>query len=389
MKNFTYRQPTKIVFGAGTHEKTGEEVLPVAKKVLLHYGGRSAVESGLIDRVKESLARAVVQYVELGGVQPNPRLSLVEKGIETVRREGLEAVLAVGGGSVIDSSKAIAAGAMYEGGVWDFFSGKARVEKALPVVTVLTIPAAGSEASNSCVITNEDGQVKKGIHSELVRPVVSVLDPTLTYTLPAYQTAAGGADIMAHVMERYFTNEKDVDFTDRLCEATLRTIIRNLPLALASPSDYAPRAEMMWASTIAHNDLLSTGRVGDWASHAIAHQPSALYDLTHGAALSIIFPAWMKYVYRHDVRRFVQFAVRVWGVEEDFSDPERTALEGIARTERFFASAGMPVTFSQAGIPYSRFGEMADRATAGDTVKIGNFVPLGRDDIYEIYHMAL
>lgn len=361
----------------------------MAKKVLLHYGGRSALESGLIDRVKTSLEQAGVEYSELGGVQPNPRLSLVEKGIETVRRVGLEAVLAVGGGSVIDSSKAIAAGALYEGNVWDFFSGKATVEKALPVITVLTIPAAGSEASDSCVITNEDGPVKKGIHSELVRPVVSVLDPTLTYTLPAYQTAAGGTDIMAHVMERYFTNEKDVDFTDRLCEATLRTIIRNLPLALANPADYAPRAEMMWASTIAHNDLLSTGRVGDWASHAIAHQPSALYDLTHGAALAIIFPAWMRYVYRHDVRRFVQFAVRVWGVEEDFSDPERTALEGIARTERFFASAGMPCTFSQAGIPYSRFGEMAERATAGDTVKIGNFVPLGRDDIYEIYHMAL
>lgn len=280
-------------------------------------------------------------------------------------------------------------GALYEGDVWDFFRDNIAPEKCLPIVTVLTIPAAGSEASDSCVITNEDGPTKKGIHSQAIRPRVSILDPTLTYSLPAYQTAAGGTDIMAHVMERYFTNEKDVDFTDRLCEATLKTIIQNLPIVLEKPDDYPARAQMMWASTLAHNDLLSTGRVGDWASHAIAHQPSALYDLTHGAALAIVFPAWMKYVYRHDVARFAQFAVRVWGVEDDFADPERTALEGIKRMETFFASIGMPTTFSRINIPYSSFGEMANRATADGKNTVGNFVKLTRDDIYEIYHLAL
>ena len=309
MKNFVYSQPTKIVFGAGTPEQIGKHLAPLAQKVLLHYGGGSAVKSGLIDRVKTSLDQAGIRYCELGGVQPNPRLSLVRAGIDIVRAEGAEAILAVGGGSVIDSAKAIGVGALYEGDVWDFFRDNIAPDKCLPIVTVLTIPAAGSEASDSCVITNEDGPTKKGIHSQTIRPRVSILDPTLTYSLPAYQTAAGGTDIMAHVMERYFTNEKDVDFTDRLCEATLKTIIQNLPIVLERPDNYPARAQMMWASTLAHNDLLSTGRVGDWASHAIAHQPSALYDLTHGAALAIVFPAWMKYVYRHDVARFAQFAV--------------------------------------------------------------------------------
>ncbi len=389
MKNFVYSQPTKIVFGAGTPEQIGKHLAPLAQKVLLHYGGGSAVKSGLIDRVKTSLDQAGIRYCELGGVQPNPRLSLVRAGIDIVRAEGAEAILAVGGGSVIDSAKAIGVGALYEGDVWDFFRDNIAPDKCLPIVTVLTIPAAGSEASDSCVITNEDGPVKKGIHSQAIRPRVSILDPTLTYSLPAYQTAAGGTDIMAHVMERYFTNEKDVDFTDRLCEATLKTIIQNLPIVLERPDNYPARAQMMWASTLAHNDLLSTGRVGDWASHAIAHQPSALYDLTHGAALAIVFPAWMKYVYRHDVARFAQFAVRVWGVEDDFADPERTALEGIKRMETFFASIGMPTTFSRINIPYSSFGEMANRATADGKNTVGNFVKLTRDDIYEIYHLAL
>lgn len=391
MKNFVYSQPTEIVFGQGTHREIGRRLEPLARKVLLHYGRSSAVKSGLIDRVKQSLDTAGISYCELGGVQPNPRLSLVRRGIDIARTEGVGAVLAVGGGSVIDSAKAIGVGALYQGDVWDFFRDNTVPEKCLSIATVLTIPAAGSEASDSCVITDDQGSapVKKGIHSPAIRPRLSILDPTLTYTLPAYQTAAGGTDIMAHVMERYFTNEKDVDFTDRLCEATLRTIIANLPRALEQPDDYAARAQMMWASTLAHNDLLSTGRTGDWASHAIAHQPSALYDLTHGAALAIVFPAWMKYVYRHDIARFARFAVRVWDVEDDFFNPERTVLEGIRRMETFLAAAGMPTTFSQVNIPYSSFREIANRATADGTLTVGHFVELTRDDVYEIYHLAL
>lgn len=388
MKNFIYSQPTRIVFGEGTHREIGKHLQSVSRRVLLHYGSASAVKSGLIDRTKLALEQAGIYYRELGGVQPNPRLSLVREGIGIVRSEGLDAILAVGGGSVIDSAKAIGMGAVYPGGVWDFFQGTAVPQACLPIATVLTIPAAGSEASDSCVITDERGPFKKGIHSSLVRPTLSILDPTLTYTLPAYQTAAGGTDIMAHVMERYFTNEQDVDLTDRLCEAVLQTIIANLPRALADPRDYAARAQMMWASSLAHNDLLSTGRTGDWASHAIAHQPSALYDLTHGAALAIIFPAWMRHVYRHDTARFVRFAVRVWGIEQDVFHPERTALQGIERTEAFFAACGMPTRFSQAGILDERFGEMADRATSNGTLTLGHFVPLTREDIFRIYCSA-
>ncbi|MDD4820526.1 MAG: iron-containing alcohol dehydrogenase [Flavobacteriales bacterium] len=391
MKNFTYCMPTRVVFGAGESENIGKLLACKAKKVLLHYGMGSAVKSGLIGRVKKALDDQCIQYVELGGVHPNPRLSLVRKGIEMVHQNGIDTILAVGGGSVIDSSKAISIGSVYQGDVWDFYCGKKIPEKVMPVAVVLTIPAAGSEASNSSVITNDEGTDpdKRGINYDIIRPVLAVMDPTLTYSIPAYHTAAGGVDIMAHVMERYFTNEKNVDFTDRMCEATMKTIIRALPMVLEHPDDYSARAEMMWASTIAHNDLLSTGRLGDWASHRIAHQPSALYDLTHGAALCIIFPAWMKYVYKHDVQRFVQYAVRVWGVDQDFNNPEKTALEGIHRLEEFIKSVGMPSTFSDAGISYARFEQMADRATGGDTFTLGQFVPLTKKDIYEIYHLAL
>ena len=391
MKNFVYSQPTEIVFGAGTHQEIGQRLEPIARRVLLVYGGHSAQKSGLLDRVRRALEASGIYYRGLGDIHPNPRLAPVEAGIDLVRRENLEGLLAVGGGSVIDTAKAIAAGAPYPGEVWDFFCGKATPQQCLPVVTLLTIPAAGSEASDSCVLTREqdDRPIKKGFHTPLLRPRLSILDPTLTYTLPAYQTAAGGVDIMAHVLERYFTREADVDLSDRLCEAVLRTVIAHLPRALEQPDDYSARAQLMWAGTLAHNDLLSAGRIGDWASHAIAHQPSALYDMTHGAALAIVLPAWMKYVYRHDVARFARFAVRVWGVEDDFAAPEKTALEGIRRTETFFASLGLPTCFSHTDIPYSSFGKMADLATANGSQTIGHFVELTRDDVYEIYHLAL
>ncbi|HHU49160.1 MAG: iron-containing alcohol dehydrogenase [Caldicoprobacterales bacterium] len=388
MNNFTFQCATKIIFGRDTEHQVGAEVKRYADKVLLHYGGGSIKKSGLYDRVVASLKESGVEIVELGGVQPNPRVSLVRRGIELCREQNIPFILAVGGGSVIDSAKAISVGILYDGDVWDFYSGKAEVERCLPVGAVLTIPAAGSEASIGSVITNEDGWYKKSVDNDLLRPVFAIMNPELTFTLPPYQTACGAADIMAHIMERYFTNTPDVDFTDRLCEATLKTIIENVPIAIENPEDYAARAQIMWASTVAHNGLLGTGREEDWASHQIEHELSALYDVAHGAGLAVVFPAWMKYVYRRNVPRFVQFAVRVWNVEQDFHNPERTALKGIEKTKEFFASIGLPVTLEQLGIKDDRLEEMADRCTKGNTVTKGFFVKLDKDDIVEIYKLA-
>jgi len=389
MNNFTYQNATKIIFGKKTEYQVGSEVKKYADKVLLHYGGGSIKKSGLYDRVVSSLNEHGIQYIELGGVQPNPRVSLVRKGIEICRENDIKFILAVGGGSAIDSAKAIAAGVPYSGDVWDFYCGKAEIKECLPVGVVLTIPAAGSESSTSSVLTNEDGWYKKGTGSELIRPVFAIMNPELTYTLPSYQTACGASDIMAHIMERYFTNTLDVEFTDRLCEATLKTVINNVPIVIKNPEDYAARAEIMWAGSIAHNGLLGTGREEDWASHRIEHELSAIYDVAHGAGLAVIFPAWMKYVYKHNVQRFVQFAVRVWNVENDFQNPEKTALKGIEKTKEFFASIGLPVTLAEMGIGEDRIEEMADKCTAGDTKTQGGLVKLKKKDIIEIYKLAL
>lgn len=388
MENFTFLSPTKIIFGRGVESRVGEETKAYSNKVLLHYGGGTIKRIGLYDRVVKSLKDAGVDFIELGGVQPNPRLSLVKQGIELCRKHNIDFILAVGGGSAIDSAKAIAVGVPYEGDVWDFYSGKAVPQKALPVGVVLTIPAAGSEASKSSVITNEDGWYKRGLNVEIIRPKFAIMNPEITFTLPPYQTACGAADIMAHVMERYFTHQKDVDFTDRLCEATLKTMIRNVPIVLEEPENYEARAEIMWASTIAHNDLLSTGRIGDWASHAIEHELSGIYDVPHGAGLAVVFPAWMKYVYKENVDRFVQFATRVWDVEMDFANPERTALEGIYRLTQFFKRIGLPVTLEELGIPDDRLEEMADKCTNKGTNQIGNFKKLGREDVLNILKIA-
>jgi alcohol dehydrogenase YqhD (iron-dependent ADH family) len=386
MENFIFQNPTRIVFGKGTEAETGRETAKYAKKVLLHFGGGSVVKSGLLERVCRSLKEAGVEYVELGGVKPNPRLSLVREGIRLCREKKLGMVLAVGGGSVIDSAKAIAIGVPHSGDVWDFYLKKLPVKESLPVGVVLTIPAAGSESSNGSVITNEDGLYKKDAGGECMRPKFAIMNPELTFTLPPYQTACGAADIMAHVMERYFTRVSGVDFTDRLCEATLRAIIDNVPVALAQPDDYAARAQIMWASTIAHNDLLGTGRIGDWASHMIEHELSGIYDVAHGAGLAVTFPAWMKHVYKNDVARFARFAVNVWGVEPRFEWPERTALEGIGRTKNFFRDIGLPTSLPELGIKDDRLEEMAKKATAAGP--LGNFVKLGKDDVVSIYRLA-
>jgi alcohol dehydrogenase len=313
-------------------------------------------------------------------------LSLARKGIDLCRKEKADIIIAVGGGSVIDTAKTIAAGIYYEGDVWDFFMGKAELKKKFPVGVVLTIPAAGSESSISAVITNEDGLYKKGFDSELSRPEFAIMNPEITFTLPPYQTACGATDMMAHIMERYFTTVKNVELTDRMCEAALKTVINNTLIVLKEPENYAARAEIMWAGSIAHNNLLSTGRVGDWASHKIEHEISAIYDIAHGAGLAVIFPAWMKYVYKKDISRFAQFAVRVWNEEPDLYNPEKTALAGIERLKGFFKKIGMPVTLKEANIPCSRFEEMAKKCLRYGT--IGNFVKLEEEDIIKILEIA-
>lgn len=305
MENFEFQCPTKIIFGRGVENRTGEEVKKHSSKVLFHYGGGSIKRIGLYDKIVKSLKDAGLEFIELPGVKPNPRLSLVRKGIEICRNENIDFILAVGGGSVIDSAKAISVGVPYRGDVWDFYTDKGEPEEALPVGVVLTIPAAGSEASDISVITNEEDWRKLSLTSKLLLPRFAVMNPEVTFTLPPYHTACGASDIMAHVMERYFTNVRHTDLTDRLCEATLKTVIKNVPIVLREPENYDARAEIMWASTIAHNGLLGTGRTGDWASHIIEHELSGLYDVPHGAGLAVVFPSWMKYVYKNRIEIFI------------------------------------------------------------------------------------
>lgn len=388
MENFVFQNPTRIIFGKGVEAQVGKEAAQYGKKILLLYGGGSIKKSGLYQRVTASLNEAGVQYIELSGVKPNPRLSLVNEGIKICREQGIQLILAVGGGSVIDSAKAIGVGAPYNGDVWDFFTWKTTPTETLPIGTILTIPAAGSEASNSAVITNEDGWFKRGLTSDLIYPKFSILNPELAFTLPKYQVACGVSDIMAHLMERYFTNTPNVELTDRLCESTLKTIINNAPLVLEQPDNYDAWAEVMWGGTVAHNNLLNTGRTGDWASHDIEHELSGIYDVAHGAGLAVIFPAWMKYVYQKDLNRFVQYAVRVWNVENNFQSPQRTALEGIRKLENFYHSIGLATDLKGIGIDESRLEEMAGKCVNSDRPTVGNFVKLEKKDVLAILKIS-
>jgi alcohol dehydrogenase len=358
----------------------------VGTKVLIHFGGGSVIKSGLLNRVKASLAAENITVVELGGVQPNPRSGLVYKGIEICKKEKVDFILAVGGGSVIDSAKAIALGSLYDGDFWDFFEGK-RIERALPVATILTISAAGSEGSMGSVITHENGMLKRAANHEVMRPVFSILNPELTTTLPNYQIACGVTDMMAHVMERYFTNSKNVEISDRLSEGILLTIINEAPKALAD-KNYESMANLMWAGMVAHNDTSGVGRESDWSSHNMEHELSALYDVAHGAGLAVMFPAWMKYVMHHDVMLFAQFAVRVWGCEMDFQHPEKTALQGIERYEQFMTSIGMPIRFSQLGAKAQDIPTMVKTLGLGKNT-LGSFVKLTEEDIRKIYELAV
>ena len=387
MDNFQFYSPTEFVFGKNTENEAGHYVKKHGgSNVLLHFGGGSAIRSGLLDRVKSSLEAEKIPYTELGGVQPNPRDTLVYKGIDICREKHIDFILAVGGGSVIDSAKAIAMGVPYDGDFWDFYCDK-EPEAALPVGTVLTIAAAGSEGSGDSVITKEEGGLKRGAGSDLIRPRFSVLNPELTCTLPPYQTACGATDIMAHVFERYFTNTKEVEVTDRLCEAVLLTMIKETPRVISDPANYDARANIMWAGMVAHNNIVGVGREQDWNSHGIEHELSALYDCAHGAGLAVIMPAWMEYVYKHDVMRFAQAAVRVWGCEMDFAEPENTAREGIIRFRRFLKSIGMPLTFAELGAKTEDIPALVEKFGIGDG-RTGGFVKLSSEDIAAIYRTA-
>jgi alcohol dehydrogenase YqhD (iron-dependent ADH family) len=388
MENFVYFNPTKIIFGKETEMKVGDETKLYGSKVLLHhYGDEFVKKTGLLDRILSSLKDEGLEVFELTGVKPNPRVSLVREGISLARKKNIDFILALGGGSVIDSSKAIAIGVPYKGDVWDFFSGGAEVMETLPVGVMLTIPAAGSESSGSAVITNEDGWYKRSIDGvDIVRPKFAIMNPELTFTLPAYQTASGGCDIMSHVIERYFSVTQHVDLTDKLCEGILKTVIKNLPIVLKEPENYDARAEIMWAGSIAHNDIVGTGRMPAWACHKIEHELGGIYDVAHGAGLTAITASWMRYVYRERLDMFIKFAVRVWDVEYNFDEPERTALEGINRLEAFFRKVEMPVTLNELGVKDDRFDELASKCVENGPV--GWFRPLDKQDVIEVLQLA-
>jgi len=391
MDNFTFYAPTYFAFGKDTEQDTGKYVKRFGgSKVLVHFGGGSVVRSGLLDRVKQSLEKEGIAYVELGGVKPNPRSGLVYEGIDLCRKEGVDFVLAVGGGSTIDSAKAIAAGVVYDGDFWDFYQGKL-VTEALPIGTVLTIAAAGSEGSPDSVITYEDGMFKRGATGEGLRPKFTILNPALTQTLPPYQTACGVTDIMAHLYERYLTNTTDVECTDRVIEALMLTMINEAPKVMADPNDYQARANILWAGMMAHNNCCGVGRTQDWASHDIEHELSAIYDCAHGAGLAVVMPAVFTYNMQHNVMRFAQAAVRVWGCQMDFEHPERTAKAGIEALRRFLISIGMPKNFAELGAKEEDIERMAHCACHGDARQgtIGGFVALNQQDVENIYRLML
>ena len=384
MLNFVFHSPTKFVFGKGEENNVGSYLHPYTpQKVLVVYGGRSAERSGLLGRVYASLKQAGLPYVSLSGVQPNPRYELAQEGIALCKREQVDFVLAIGGGSVIDTAKCIAAGTLYDGDVWqDLYIEKKPYTKVLPVACILTIAAAGSEGSAGSVISNREVGIKEGIRTnDLLRPVLSILNPELTMTLPAYQTACGVTDMFIHLTERYFTNTPDVNLTDEMIEGLMRNILKYGIVCVKEPDNYNARAQIMWAGMLAHNNICGVDREQDWASHHIQHRIGAKYDSAHGAGLATIFPAWAQYVYKHDVPRFVRFATKVMGVDNDVFHPEEVALEGIRRIKAYFASLGMPTSLSELGVKDEDIKELANMYD-------GKFVELTPADIEKIYELA-
>ena len=390
MLDFEFFSPTTFYFGRKAEEKAGRAAKKFGgTRVLIHYGSNTAKKSGLVDRVRASLETEGIYGVELGGVVPNPRVDLVYQGIELSRKEKIDMVLAVGGGSIIDSSKAIAMGVFYEGDVWDYFTGKALLKKILPVGSVLTIPAAGSEGSWGVVLSNDNGRKKRALNHPLLRPVFAIMNPELTMSLPPYQTAVGVADMMAHVLERYISNSTDVELTDRICEGVLKAIIHEAPRIIADPNDYGARANIMWAGCLAHNNICGVGREQDWASHRIELELSALYDVAHGAGMAVILPAFMRYSLKHGVNRYAQLAVRVFDCDYDFENPERTAIQGIERLTSFFRSIGLPTTLQELGAREEDIPYMTKNIQMISNNQIGNFQPFGYEGIEAIFRLAL
>ena len=393
MRDFNYYAPTEVVFGKESEEQVAQLVKKYGgTKVLVHYGGKSAQRSGLLDKICGLLKDGGVSYVTLGGVVPNPRLSLVHEGIRLCQQEGVDFILAIGGGSVIDSSKAIAMGvAVPDVEVWDYYIGKAQLTKALPVASVLTIPAAGSETSANTVITNEDGDIKLGFGGPALRPKFAIMNPERTFTLPPYQTAAGVTDMMMHIFERYFTKDDDMELTTALAEATLRTVKNAVFDVLKNPEDYRQRAQIMWSGSVAHWGLLGMGVQEDWATHQIEHELSAMFDVTHGAGLAAVWPSWARYCMHENLSRFVRFAVNVMDVPNDFSNPGATALKGIEAMECFYRAIGMPTNIHELigrEVTDDEIKEMARKCCQDDRRVIGGLKKLYRADIEAIYYMA-
>lgn len=388
MNNFSFYSPTKYVFGRDKEALTGELTQWMGcKRVMLVYGGGSIIKSGLLDRVKRSLDNANVNYIELGGINPNPTDDRVYEGIELCRQKNIDGLVAVGGGSVIDTAKAIAGGVPYDGDFWDFYAGKCIMQEALPVGVVLTIPAAGSEGSGNSVITKLDGLHKISLRTEsALRPKFAVMNPELTFTLPAYQTACGIADMMAHIMERYFSNTPEVEITDRVSEGVLKAIITEAPRVMAEPENYDARANIMWCGTLAHNGVCGTGRQEDWVSHFLEHEISAVYNVAHGAGLAVIFPAWLTYAAKTNPGKIAQFARRVWDIDE--VDDQIAAKAGIEKLKAFFSSLGLPVTFSQLGIDNPDIELLVKKIHENKGDIVGSYIKLSATDSREVYNIA-
>lgn len=385
MDNFTFCVPTKIIFGRDTERQVGKEVKARTDKVLLHYGGGSIKKSGLYARVVTSLKAENIEIVELSGVVPNPRLSLVREGIRICREQGITLILAVGGGSVIDSAKAIALGTPCKADFWEeFYVKHTPVTEALDIGVVLTIPAAGSEASNGTVISDEENERKLYAIGESLRPRFSILNPELTTTLPAYQTAAGIVDMMAHIMERYFSSTDNVDFTSYLCEGAIRSIIKNARKVLDDPQNYDYRAEIMLAGLVAHNDSLGLGRGGDWMTHDMEHELSAIWDITHGEGLAAMFPAWITYTHKQKLPLFVRYAEEVFGITKG-SDEEKV-MEAVRKLKEFYHSIGMRTSLKELGVEEDKIPLMAERCVPEG--KRGGLMQLGKEDVEKIYRIA-
>lgn len=389
MENFTFCSPTNFVFGKGTEEKVGELCCEYgAKKILIVYGGGSVVRSGLLDRVKDSLTKAGLVYTELGGVKPNPEDDKVREGIKMVREEGIDFLLPVGGGSTIDTAKGIACGALYDGDFWDFYVGKSVIQKAMPLGVVLTIPAAGSEGSGNSVITNISTMQKLSLRCpDHLRPVFSIMNPELTFTLSPYQTACGICDMMVHIFERYFTNSEAVGISDRLCEGILESIMEEAPKVMADPENYDARANLMWAGNIAHNGTCGIGRIEDWSSHFIEHEISSMYGVTHGAGLSVIFPAWMEFTSKINPSKAKQLSIRVLGVSPNYLNDDVIAL-GVNKLREFWKSLGLPVTMHELGVDNPDIDALVRNLHANKGEIIGNYVPLTKDMTRQILELA-